>query len=74
MWTERSDDPNAKIRREKEARSIRDFIRNKLPPENNPSFLITGDFNDHKNRFYACRQSADKVVLIKYPVHARPGW
>ncbi len=49
MWTERSDDPNAKIRREKEARSIRDFIRNKLPPENNPSFLITGDFNDHKN-------------------------
>ena len=29
MWTERKDDPQARIRREKEARTIRDFIRKK---------------------------------------------
>lgn len=49
MWTERKDDPQAKIRREKEARSIRDLIRKKFPPDSNPSYLVLGDFNDHKN-------------------------
>ena len=49
MWTERKDDPQAKIRREKEARTIRDLIRKKYPPEGNSEFLIVGDFNDHKD-------------------------
>ena len=49
MWTERKDDPNAQIRREKEARTMRDLIRKKYPPESKPNYLIMGDFNDHKN-------------------------
>ena len=32
MWTERKDDPQAKIRREREARMMRDLIRKKYPP------------------------------------------
>jgi endonuclease/exonuclease/phosphatase family metal-dependent hydrolase len=49
MWTERKDDPQAKIRREKEARAMRDFIRECFPPSQNPSYIIAGDFNDHKD-------------------------
>ncbi len=49
MWTERKDDPKATIRREKEARVIRDLIREKYPPSNKSNYLIVGDFNDHKN-------------------------
>ena len=49
MWTERKDDPQARIRREKEARTMRDLIREKYPPESKPNYLIIGDFNDHKN-------------------------
>ena len=30
---ERPDDPEASIRREKEARTIRDYIRSKYPPQ-----------------------------------------
>lgn len=48
-WTERNDDPEADQRREKEARAIRDFIRQKFPPDSKPRFLVAGDFNDHKN-------------------------
>ena len=47
-WTERNDDPEADQRREKEARAIRDFIRQKFPPDSKPRFLVAGDFNDHK--------------------------
>jgi hypothetical protein len=36
-WTERPDDPEAAIRREKEARAIRDYIRTKFPPYTDPS-------------------------------------
>ena len=49
MWTERKDDPQARIRREKEARTMRNFIRKKYPPESKPNYLIVGDFNDHKD-------------------------
>ena len=48
-WTERPDDPEASIRREKEARTIRDYIRSKYPPYKDPSYVVLGDFNDHKN-------------------------
>ena len=48
-WTERPDDPEAQIRREKEARVIRDYIRSKHPPYKDPMYLVLGDFNDHKN-------------------------
>ena len=48
-WTERPDDPEASIRREKEARSIRDYIRSKYPPYKDPAYVVLGDFNDHKN-------------------------
>ena len=48
-WTERPDDPEASIRREKEARSIRDYIRSKYPPYKDPTYVVLGDFNDHKN-------------------------
>ena len=48
-WTERPDDPEAAIRREKEARSIRDYIRSKYPPYKDPTYLVLGDFNDHKD-------------------------
>ena len=48
-WTERPDDPEAALRREKEARVIRDYIRSKYPPYKDPQYLVLGDFNDHKN-------------------------
>ena len=48
-WTERPDDPEASIRREREARVIRDYIRTKLPAYKDPNYLVVGDFNDHKN-------------------------
>ena len=41
-WTERPDDPEASIRREKEARSIRDYIRSKYPPYKDPLILFSG--------------------------------
>ena len=48
-WTERKDDPEAKIRREREARAIRDYLRKSNPPEKNSHYLVVGDFNDHRN-------------------------
>ena len=64
MWTERSYDPLAKIRREKEARSMRDLIREKFPPESNPRYLVLGDFNDHKNSAPLSRfLSVNKTIL-----------
>ncbi|MDG1138000.1 MAG: endonuclease/exonuclease/phosphatase family protein [Opitutales bacterium] len=48
-WTERKDDPEANLRREKEARAMRDFIRGKYPPSTHPRYIVAGDFNDHKN-------------------------
>ena len=48
-WTERKDDPEATIRREREARAIRDYLRKSNAPESNPCYLVVGDFNDHRN-------------------------
>jgi endonuclease/exonuclease/phosphatase family metal-dependent hydrolase len=48
-WTEREEDPQASSLREKEARAIRDYIRQRYPPETNPVHLVVGDFNDFKN-------------------------
>jgi endonuclease/exonuclease/phosphatase family metal-dependent hydrolase len=48
-WTERKDDPEANVRREKEARAIRDYLRKSNPPGSNPRYLVVGDFNDHRN-------------------------
>ncbi len=47
-WTERKDDPEGAIRREKEARAIRDYVRKTYLPESKPNHLIVGDFNDYK--------------------------
>ena len=48
-WTERDDDPEANLRREKEARVIRDYIRKTYPVGSGHEFLILGDFNDFKH-------------------------
>ena len=48
-WTERKDDPNANLRREKEARTIRDYLRKRFLPGEGHPYLLAGDFNDHKN-------------------------
>ena len=48
-WTERADDPEAGIRREREARAIRDYLRKTNPLESMPHYLVVGDFNDHRN-------------------------
>ena len=48
-WTERKEDPGAGIRREKEARTIRDYLRKTNPPAGKPFYLVVGDFNDHRN-------------------------
>tara|TARA_B100001093_G_scaffold108839_4_gene101125 strand:- start:9602 stop:10507 length:906 start_codon:yes stop_codon:yes gene_type:complete len=48
-WTERKDDPEANNRREKEARTIRDFVRSRYPSNSKHKYIIGGDFNDHKN-------------------------
>jgi len=47
-WTDRKDDPESKMRRTREARAARDFIRKKYPPESLPRYLVAGDFNDSK--------------------------
>ena len=42
-WTERKEDPGAGIRREKEARTIRDYLRKTSPPAGKPLYLVVGD-------------------------------
>ena len=46
-WTEEPDDPEASIRREKEARTMRITSDQNIRPRS--SYLVLGDFNDHKN-------------------------
>ncbi|MFP6855277.1 MAG: endonuclease/exonuclease/phosphatase family protein [Opitutales bacterium] len=58
-WTERKDDFEAAKRRTGEARAARDHIRHAFPPEKSPLYLVTGDFNDHRDsaplrRFLQC--------------------
>ncbi len=63
-WTEREDDPQAADLREKEARVIRDYIRQTYPPEKNPYHLVVGDFNDFKNTAPIRRfQKVNKTIL-----------
>ena len=63
-WTERDDDPQAADLREKEARVIRDYIRQIYPPETNPVHLVVGDFNDFKNTAPIRRfQKVNKTIL-----------
>ncbi len=69
MWTEREDDPQANIRREKEARCFRDLIRKRWNSGNGVNYLILGDFNDHKNsaplkRFMTVN---DTILSIQIP-------
>ena len=45
----KDDDPEANLRREKEARVIRDYIRKTYPVGSGHEFLILGDFNDFKH-------------------------
>ncbi len=58
-WTDRKDDFESAIRRTGEARASRDFIKEAYPPEDSPNYLVTGDFNDHRDsaplrRFLQC--------------------
>ncbi|MGF1451118.1 MAG: endonuclease/exonuclease/phosphatase family protein [Opitutales bacterium] len=48
-YTARKDDLNGELRREREARAIRDFLRETWPPETAPLHLVVGDFNDHRD-------------------------
>jgi len=48
-YTDRKDDPLSAKRRAGEARTIRNYIREKFPPEDNPHYLIAGDFNDTRS-------------------------
>ena len=44
--TVRKDDPESRIRREKEARVIRDFVVKRFSGEPRRDFIVLGDFND----------------------------
>ena len=68
MWTERKDDPMALVRREKEARVIRDLIRKKYPPLSKPNYLVVGDFNDHKNSAPLKRFMSVSDTILTQPV------
>ena len=48
-WTERKDDFEAAVWRTGEARAARDFIKKTYPPASSPRYLVTGDFNDHRD-------------------------
>ncbi|MCC5025365.1 MAG: endonuclease/exonuclease/phosphatase family protein [Candidatus Synoicihabitans palmerolidicus] len=45
-WTERRDDPTAKIRRGKEATAARDRVLERFPDPQTARFVIVGDLND----------------------------
>ena len=66
-WTDRKDDPNSAKRRVGEAQAIRDFLRERLPPEQVDSrYLITGDFNDARDsstlrRFLKVNETANII-------------
>ncbi len=58
-WTERRDDFEAATRRTGEARAARDYVKKAYPHEDSPNYLVTGDFNDHRDsaplrRFLQC--------------------
>ena len=75
--TERKEDPEAAIKREKEATAVRDFLKKKHPPANNYPYILCGDFNDTPNtkpiarilksgsnrlaRYIYCRDSRNRV-------------
>lgn len=48
-WTERKDDPEAALKREGEARAVRDFLKKQHPVVQGHPYLIAGDFNDTPN-------------------------
>jgi len=48
-WTVRKDDPESGLMREAEARSVRDFLKKRYPPEEGYPYLLVGDFNDTPN-------------------------
>ena len=47
-WTVRSDDPEAVIRRSREATAVRDSIRRRFDPETE-YYLLVGDLNDYRD-------------------------
>lgn len=48
-WTEFDDDPEATLFRSREAEAARNFIIDKLPPEEGHFYLVVGDLNDDPN-------------------------
>lgn len=46
-WTEHDADPEAALRRRREARACRNRILERVADETSPEYLVAGDFNDH---------------------------
>ena len=63
-------DKNSDIRREKEARAIRDFIAKKYPLQGNPLYLIVGDFNDTVQSKPLQRFFQKGKIRLSYPLCA----
>ena len=68
-YTDRSDDPQSALRREREARAIRDFLLTRLEDNADARFLVVGDFNDHRDSFALRRflQINDQPILTMLP-------
>lgn len=45
-YTDNREDPDSSKRRSSEARTLRNYIREQFPPEEDPRYLVVGDFND----------------------------
>ena len=68
--TTEEEDPDSGIRREKEARLIRDYIRELLEREPVKAIILMGDLNDHprSSAYRRITQVADQKLLCELPV------
>lgn len=48
-WTDRADDPESRIRREKESLAIRNYLKKEHPPGSGEHYLVAGDLNDTRS-------------------------
>ena len=48
-WTDRSDDPQSRTRRERESRAIRNYLKSRFPDRVESRFIVAGDFNATKD-------------------------
>jgi endonuclease/exonuclease/phosphatase family metal-dependent hydrolase len=68
-WTEHDDDPEATLFRAREAEAARNYIIDKLPPEDSNYYLIAGDLNDDPNSGPVRRflSRGDRTIGIALP-------